>query len=328
MRLIDNMTRVLICFSVLVYFSLNAFAQVTINDGIAAFNSALEERQAENYTEALNLLGDALKIANELGEEGDELKVKIETILPGVHYQIGMSLYNDKKIDEAIDKFKETIDIADAYGDFDVSDKASNALAQLYYFQGSLNYKQDMFAEALEFFNKSIELQPDNVKACYMIAAVYKSLDDDENVLAAAKKSAEMAKAGNDNKYYQGSMKLGRDYFLIKANSAKDAKKFDEAIGYLKNSLEFDGENATTYFLMVQIYNNLQKWDEAIAAAEKGLQFEREDPAEKAKFYYELGNAFMGKGENEEACGAFKKAAVGPFKESAEYQMEHVLKCE
>ncbi len=328
MRLINNMTRVLICFSVLVYFSLTAFAQVTINDGIAAFNSALEERQAENYTEALNLLGDALKIANELGEEGDELKVKIETILPGIHYQIGMSLYNDKKITEAIDKFEETIDIADAYGDFDVSDKASNALAQLYYYQGSQYYKQEMFAEALELFNKSIELQPDNVKAFYMVAAVYKSLDDEENVLAAAKKSAEMAKAGNDNKYYQGSLKLGRDYFLIKANTAKDAKKFNEAIEYLKNSLEFDGENATTYFLMVQIYNNLQKWDETIAAAEKGLQVEKDDPAEKAKFYYELGNAFIGKGENEEACGAFKKAAVGPFKESAEYQIEHVLKCE
>jgi tetratricopeptide (TPR) repeat protein len=161
-----------------------------------------------------------------------------------------------------------------------------------------------------------------------MIAAVYKSLNDDENVFTAAKKSAEMAKAANDNKYYEGSLKLGRDYFLIKANAAKEAKKYDEAIGYLKKSLEFDGENATTYFLMVQIYSGLQNCDETIVAANKGLEYEKEDPSEKAKFYYELGNAYMGKNENEKACDAYKKAAIGPFKESAEYQIQHVLKCE
>ncbi|HJX72354.1 MAG TPA: hypothetical protein VJ346_10385 [Bacteroidales bacterium] len=322
------MTKVLISFSALIFFSYNVSAQATINDGIAAFNKGLEERQVENYGEALNLFGEALKIANELGEEGDELKVKIQTLLPGLHYQIGMALYEEKKIDEAIAKFKETMNLADSYGDFDVADKASNALSQLYYYQGSVNYKHNMFSEALDLFNKSIDLQPDNVKAYYMIAAVYKGLEDNVNVLASAKKSAEMAKAGNDTKYYEGSLKLGRDYFLIKANSAKDAKKYDEAISYLKNSLEFDGESSTTYFLMVQIYNSQQKWDETIAAANKGLEYENNDPSEKAKFYYELGNAFMGKNENEKACDAFRKSAVGPFKESAEYQIKHVLKCE
>lgn len=328
MSLKNSMTKVLIPFSVLVLFSLNALAQATINDGIAAFNKGLEERQAENYSEALKLFGEALSVTDELGEEGDELRMKIETLLPGVHYQIGMALYNEKKMDEAISKFKETIDIANAYGDIEVVNKASKALSQLYYYQGSVNYKQKMFSEALDFYHKSIELQPENVKAYYMIAAAYKGLDDDENVLAAAKKSIEIAKAGNDNKYYQGSMKLGRDYFLIKAKKAKDAKEIDDAIRFLKSSLEFDGENATTYFLMVQIYSSMQNWDETIAAAEKGLTFEKDDPTEQAKFYYEMGNAFLGKEDNENACNAFKKAAVGPYKESADYQMEHVLKCE
>ena len=137
-----------------------------------------------------------------------------------------------------------------------------------------------------------------------------------------------MAKAENDNKYYQGSLKLGRDYFLIKANAEKDAKNYDDAIGYLKNSLEFDGENSTTYYLMVQIYSAMQNWDETIAAAEKGLEFDKDNPTDQAKFYYEMGNAFLAKEENEKACNAYKKAAIGPFKESADYQIEHVLKCE
>jgi tetratricopeptide (TPR) repeat protein len=153
----NNMTKVFLCLSVFIVFSNKSFSQSsTINDGIAAFNKGLEERQAENYTEALNQFSEALKIASEAGEEGEELKVKIETLIPGLHYQIGMAFYNDKKIDEAIVKFKETIDIAEAFGDDDVVKKASNALSQLYYFQGSVNYKQDKFTEALDFLIKQL----------------------------------------------------------------------------------------------------------------------------------------------------------------------------
>ena len=160
-----------------------------------------------------------------------------------------------------------------------------------------------------------------------MIEAVYKSLDDDDSLMTAAKRSMEVAKASNDNKYYDGSLKLAKDYFLVKANSAKDAKKFEEALKYVKYSLEFDAESPTTYLLLVQIYSSMQNWDEEIAAAEKGLEYEKKDPAEQAKFYYEIGNAYKEKGDNEKACDAFKKASVGAFKESSEYQIQYVLKC-
>ena len=99
-------------------------------------------------------------------------------------------------------------------------------------------------------------------------------------------------------------------------------------IKYLKNSLEFDGENATAYFLLSQICNSQSKWEEAIENANKAMEYEKDDPEEKAKIYFELGNAFSGKGENSNACDAYKKSAIGAFKAAAEYQIEHVLKCQ
>lgn len=327
MTIENYLKKTLLFLSALAMITVKSFSQSTLNDGIAAFNKGLEERQAENYTEALNQFDEALRIADSLGDEGEELKIKVETLLPQVYYQIGMSLYNQKKIDEAIEKFKETIDMGNKYNDGDAVMKASNALSQLYYYKGSTNYKQENFNDALDYFRKAIEMQSDNVRAYYMIEAVYKSLDDDDSLMTAAKRSMEVAKASNDNKYYDGSLKLAKDYFLVKANSAKDAKKFEEALKYVKYSLEFDAESPTTYLLLVQIYSSMQNWDEEIAAAEKGLEYEKKDPAEQAKFYYEIGNAYKEKGDNEKACDAFKKASVGAFKESSEYQIQYVLKC-
>jgi hypothetical protein len=40
-----------------------------------------------------------------------------------------------------------------------------------------------------------------------------------------------------------------------------------------------------------------------------------------------MGNAQAGKGDTASACASYKKAAVGPFAESANYQIKTVLKC-
>ena len=158
MTIENYLKKTLLFLSALAMITVKSFSQSTLNDGIAAFNKGLEERQAENYTEALNQFDEALRIADSLGDEGEELKIKVETLLPQVYYQIGMSLYNQKKIDEAIEKFKETIDMGNKYNDGDAVMKASNALSQLYYYKGSTNYKQENFNDALDYFRKAIEM--------------------------------------------------------------------------------------------------------------------------------------------------------------------------
>ncbi len=327
MKGVNSISKILIWAVVFISFSTISFSQ-TINDAISAYNSGLESKQAGNFEEALNHFNEAISIAQNLGEEGEEVLINVESQIPAIYYQIATELYREKKIDEAIEKFNETIEIADKYNDDDVKQKASKAITQLYYVKGATSYKQENFTDALDNFKKAVETGPDNTKAYYMVAVVYKNLDDDDNLFKAAKKSAEVAKANNDNKYYENSRKLASDYFLVKANSAKTSKKNDEAVKYLKNSLEFDSENTTTYFLLSQVYNAQSKWDESIESANKAMEYEKDIPEEKAKIYYELGNAFSGKGENSNACDAYKKAAIGAFKAAAEYQIEQVLKCQ
>ena len=45
-------------------------------------------------------------------------------------------------------------------------------------------------------------------------------------------------------------------------------------------------------------------------------------PAQKAKAYFEMGQAYRGLGRYNEARDAFQKAAVGPYRQAALYELE------
>lgn len=327
MRIMYSTTRLIFSFSLLVLFSVNLFSQVNMNDAIGAYKGGFQAQQSGNLEAALDSFKLCVSIAKELGEEADDVRIQAENQIPKVNYEMGRKLAVEKDYEKAIVKFLETIDIAKVYGTDDDIKIVTSALGQVYYSQATVLYKQEKFEEALTMCKKSLEIIPGNSRAHYMAALIYRNMDDETNFAEAAKKSGEAAKAERDNKLYESSMKLGRDYFLVKANAAKDAKKYDEAIKHLNTSIEFDSENATTYYMMTQVYSAQKMWDNVINAANKALEYEKSDPTDQAKLYYEIGNAFKEKGENEKACDAFKKASVGAFKESSEYQIKHILKC-
>lgn len=319
-----------VLFSTLFVFSyaLDSFSQQTVNDAIMAYNKGLNSRQGENYDSAIVYFNEATSIAKQLGEEGEEVVINVESQLPALYYQKATQLYNDKKVDEAIQYYNTTVELANKANDSDLAQKATGAMSEMYYFKGATSFQNKDYEGAKTNFNKAIEILPENTKAYYMLTATYKSTNDDENFYNTAKKSAEVAKANNDSKYYENTIKLAGDYFLKKGNDAKKAEKYSDAEKNLKNSLEFDSDDPKAYYLLTQVYNAQKKWDSAIEAANKTLEYEKDTPEDKAKAYYELGNAYKNKGDKTNACSAYKKSAVGPFKESAEYIVKNDLKCE
>jgi len=74
--------------------------------------------------------------------------------------------------------------------------------------------------------------------------------------------------------------------------------------------------------------NGLSNWDNAADAAQKGLELSDGESDEfKAKFYFELGNAYKGAGKFSDACEAYTNAKHGRFVENAKYEMDVVLNC-
>jgi len=119
-----------------------------------------------------------------------------------------------------------------------------------------------------------------------------------------------------------------RGTYLKSANDALKSENWQEGIDLATQANTYGEQNSQSYYVLAVCYNKLSQWDNAISACNDGLALEKDSPEEKAKFYFEIGNAQAGNGDNAAACTAYKNAQYGNYKASAEYQLNEVLKCQ
>jgi len=304
----------------------------SLNEAKEAFNNGVSAIQSNNYEVAITQFNKCLEIYSEMDEEdameGEDMIIQIESKLPTLHYQVAMDFVQAKDIDNAISEFKNTIEIANKYDDQSTSVKAEQIIPQLYYQKAGGKYKNKDFQGALEDYDKAIELNPEYSKAYYMKSLIYKNMTDDDSFVESTKKAIVLAEKNNEQKVLDKAKQSGGKYFLNKGNKAKSEEKYSDAEKYLKLALEFDDKNSLAYYLLASVNNMQSSYDAAIEAADKALEYESDDSEKKARIYYEMANALKEKGESDKACDAYKKASYGAYKDAAEYQIIHVLKCE
>jgi tetratricopeptide (TPR) repeat protein len=318
----------LIAAVIMTAFPLILKGQPTLSDAVEEYNKGVMANNADSLEAAIQHFEKSLAICEELGEEGEERKIQTEVLLPALHYNLGMKLFHEEKLEEAIVQFKKTSAMAASYNDQTTAEKASKVVPQLHYQLGNNKFNNDDIDGALTEFNTAIELDSSYAKAYYNRARIYRKTDNMEEFQKNIEKAIELALEQNDAKTLEAAKTVGRDYFLVKANNARTAKKYDEAIGFAKTTLSYDEKSATAHYILASAYNAQSKWDNAIASANEALKYEKDDPAKEAKIYYELGIAYAAKSDKGNACASYKKSAVGPFQQAAEYQIRQVLKCE
>jgi tetratricopeptide (TPR) repeat protein len=297
----------------------------TLDDVVSKFNSAAELVNTDAVT-AARLLEEAVEMANKVGAEADEVRIMAESQLPAVHFKIGSEQQKEGNTEAAITSFQKSLDLGLEYNDANTVSRAQNILGRLYLSQGNNAYRAGENEQALELLNKSIEFDPENAKTYLLIGLTHRKLEDTDNMIAAMDKSIEFAKKSDDAQTQGSAEKTVRDYLAVRANRSIQEGRGEEALEMLNTAVNY-GEEAQTYFLLTLAYNSLQQWDNAISAAEKALALEVDDAVEKAKIYFEMGNAQREKGSTEAACSSFRNAAHGNYAEAANYQIQHVLKC-
>jgi len=318
----------LLAAAIMTAFPVMLMGQATLADAVEEYNKGVMSNNADSLEAAIEHFEKSLAICNELGEEGEERKIQTEMLIPNLHYNLAMKLFREEKLSEAIDQFKTTAEVAARYNDPATAEKASKVVPQLHYQLGNNKFSSDDMEGALAEFNTAIELDSAYAKAYYNRARIYRKADNMDEFRNNIEKTIELALEQQDAKTLEAAKTVGRDYFLVKANNARTAKKYDEAIVHAKATLSYDEKNATAHYILASAYNAQSKWDNAIASANEALKYEKDDAGKEAKIYYELGIAYAAKSDNANACAAYKKSATGPFQQAAEYQIKQVLKCE
>ncbi|MEA2107613.1 MAG: tetratricopeptide repeat protein [Bacteroidota bacterium] len=322
-----KLTRTVTAMIFLLGFAVNLNAQ-TSSEAVDALKEGVSKSQAKDYLGAVESFKKCVTIYEELGEFENENRATAVKQIPVMQYKHALGLYKQKDYDGSINAFEKLAEYSKTYNNESYLKKAEGIIPQLYRIKGTNLLKEEKYDEAIASFNQALEYNPYDAKVYVYKTMALREQDNDEALKESANKGIEVAIAKNKTEEENDIKSLAGNYFLKKGADAYTAENYTDAAEYFNQSLEYKEADSDLYYQLSAVYNKLEQWDKAIEMANKSLElFNGQGTTKDAKIYYELGNAYLGKGDNAAACDNYSKAAKGDYQEAAEYQMKHVVKC-
>ena len=95
------------------------------------YNAGAEAVSAGEKESALKSFEEALKLAEALGEEGQDVVTNCKNIIPNLKLSIAKDLVKASKFDEAVAALAEAEKVAEEYEAFSVADEAKSLIPQV-----------------------------------------------------------------------------------------------------------------------------------------------------------------------------------------------------
>lgn len=297
----------------------------TESEAVDALKDGVAKSQAKDYAGAIESFKNCVSIYDELELSNSENRATAAQQIPKTQFKLAYGLFKEKKYDESIEAFTTLQEYSKTYDDPENLKKANGVIPQLYYFKGKELAENNKFDEAIVNYNKSIELKNDYFDPYFRLAEIYGDQNNNDLFKQNIDKAIELA-SKPDKK--DAANTLAIKYYNNNGVKALNAKNYDEALNYFNGLMNYKDADDDIYYQFAVIYNKQSKWDEAIEAGNKALELFKGEETKDARIYFELGNSYVGKGDNTSACDAYQKANKGDYIDAAEYQIKHVLKCQ
>ena len=314
---------VILFVSVLTVTGLNA---QTRNDVITAYNEGAKAMQTDPQA-AITAFEKVIVLSDQVGEEAADLRQKAVQVLPGLYTKLASNALNEKKpAPEVIRAAKTAVSVAEKYENATGKTNAQKVLAQGYNVMASEYFSRNDFPNAILAFDSLLTVNPDYLAAIYNKALIYIKQNDAASFEKTIDLYLEKVKSVNDEEKAKKASTLALEYFRGAGSKANQANDLDEALELLNKSAKY-GDDKDLFYYFADVYNKKKNFDSGAEYAQKGLDLETGEAEAKAKFYYQLAVAQVGKGQTAEACASFKNAMYGPFAEASKAQRTN-LKCE
>ncbi len=314
--------KVFITMLLAVGFSVVGYAQ-SVDAAGQALNEAIEFKKAKQYGKAAQAFEKALDIASMAGPDAFSIQSSAEKQLPLMYFYDAAETYKAKDYIKAIDKFKKAADAGEKYNNPGIAEKAGRNVTALYNSLGNSFRKKKEFDKAIEYFDKAIKFDPGYAKGYLGKMLVYKDLGQDDKMIAMADKINEVEP---DGKSASNANNMIQTYYLKDAKLAHDSKKNGEALKKIESYLNYGIPTTQGLYLASVIYNANDNHKKAVDMVNNALA-KASDKKMIGNLYFELGNAYKGLNDTQQACSAYSKALDGPNGEAAKYQMEEVIGC-
>ena len=302
---------------------------------VQLYNSAQEMAGQSDFDGAIDIFRDALEIAR--ANNIDDIVELVQNNLPRVAQSKASNAYRTYQSERtkdsatrALRSFEQAKEIAEEFGNDQVAQQARGAIPQLYYLRSVLEFREENYDAALSDLDTAIDLNANYATAYYQKGVVLKALNpqDIEGALEWYDRAIEIAERVNDTRALNNARSGARDELIFRAVNLADERRFADAITLLNRVEKYDPRSATAHYRLAEIHNERGNWDLALQHATRALEFEAGGVTDKAKIYFEMGTAYKGKGDVNNACDAFENARYGDFTEPANHELQFELKCE
>ena len=262
------------------------------------YNSGAEAISTDKSA-ALKSFEEALKLAEALGEEGQEIVTNCKNIIPNLKLSLAKDLAKDAKYDEAIAALQEVKQVAEACENFSVVDEATALIPQLKNAKAAALLKANDFEAAAAAYKEILEANPTDGSAALRLGAALNSAGKAEEAKAAFEQAAANGQAAQANK------QLGTLY-LKEAAAALKAKKYAAAVAAAVKVNDYT-ENAQAWQVAGQASQLAGKNNDAIKYFEQYLEA-APNASNAGAIAYTVGALYQGAKNNAKAKEFYTKA--------------------
>ena len=266
------------------------------------YNAGAEAISA-NKESALKSFEEALKLAEALGDEGQEIAANCKNIIPNLKLSMAKDLVKASQFDEAVAALVDVEKVAEAYEALDVLDEAKTLIPQIKMSKANNLYKAKEFDAAAAAFQEILDADPTNGNAAFYKGAALVGAGKNAEAIAAFEQAAANGQAANANK------QIGNLYLKEAANDLK-AKKYADAVAAAAKVNDYT-ENAQAWQIAGQASQLAGKNNDAIKYFEKYL--EAAPTANNAgQIAFTLGALYQQAKNNAKAKEFYNKATSDP----------------
>lgn len=256
-----------------------------------------------NKESALKSFEEALKQAEALGEEGQEVVANCKNIIPNLKLSIAKDLVKASQFDEAIEALKDVEKVAKEYGAEEVEVEAESLIPQIKMSKANGLYKAKDYDAAAAAFQEILDADPTNGNAAFYKGAALVGAGKNAEAIAAFEIAAANGQEANAHK------QIGNIYLKDAANALK-AKKYADAVAAAAKVNDYT-ENAQAWQIAGQASQAAGKNNDAIKYFEKYLEA-APTASNAGAIAYTVGALYQGAKNNAKAKEFYNKALSDP----------------
>ena len=193
---------------------------------------------------------------------------------------------------------------------------------------GNEALQAENYEEAIEHFEKGIEVAPENAYMPYGKGLALFNLDRDEEAVDAMIESLETAREVGDGSQLSTTEERLHDHYISRASNLLSAENpttddANQALSYLDDLEEHLNPSPDAFFFRATAYFALGDYQDAITSADQGLELFDGSASDEAQFHFVKGESQFELGNLSDACATFENATFGDYQARAEHYLEH-----